>query len=173
LDEDNAASRFTNVEGWTIHRKRAWTTRAQRRALRPDRFHDSEPARNRNPEAQVDIRSWMKHLSAFVHELDLVKAEPNPQLVRQAPEHLVASVLDVAGQDYAIHLADAREVTDKGLGDPIDGELALSLPDGDWQTTFWNPVNGSGDRRPEVQGRRQPDSTPEIQPRSGHRLRRP
>lgn len=152
MDEDNAASRFTNLEGCTIHRKRAWTTVLSGGHYDMIDFTIQNRLETGTPEAQVSIRSWIKHLSVFVNELDLAKARPNPQLVQRAPEHVIASVLGVAGKDYEIYLADGREVTEKGLGDPIEGELAVSLPEGDWQPTFLNPVTGAVTKGPQFKG---------------------
>ena len=104
------------------------------------------------PEAQQHLRTWLKHLSTFVHSLDLAKARPLPQMVKAAPEHVIASVLGVAGQDYAIYLADAHEVTDVGLGDPIHGELIATLPEGIWQAAFIHPVTGLSSEGPSIQG---------------------
>jgi hypothetical protein len=152
MDEDNAASRFTNLEGWTIHRKRAWTTVLSGGHYDVIDFTVQNRLETGTTEAQLALRSWMKQLSAFVHALDLAKARPNTPLVLRAPEHVVTSVLGVAGQDYAIYLADAREVTEQGLGEPIDGELAVLLPDGHWQATFLNPVTGTLTEGPKFKG---------------------
>jgi hypothetical protein len=152
MDEDNAASRFTNLEGWTIQRKRAWTTVLSGGHYDLIDFTIQNRLETGTPEAQANIRSWMKHLSAFTHELDLAKAKPNPQLIQQAPEHVIASVLGVAGQDYAIYLADAREVTEKGLGDLIEGDLAIALPDGSWHVSYLAPESGTRTEGETLQG---------------------
>ena len=75
-----------------------------------------------------------------------------PQIVKTAPEHVIASVLGVEAQEYAIYLADAREVTDVGLGDPIHGELNVTLPDGNWQVAFIHPVTGISTDGPSIKG---------------------
>jgi len=41
-----------------------------------------------------------------------------------------------------IDLADGREVKEKDLGEPIMGELAMTLPAGSWQATFMDPTTG-------------------------------
>jgi hypothetical protein len=104
------------------------------------------------PEAQLAIRTWLKHLSAFAHSLDLAKARPLPQMVKTAPEHVIASVLGVEAQEYAIYLADAREVTEKGLGELIEGDLTLSLPEGSWQISYLAPESGKRTEGKTVQG---------------------
>lgn len=80
------------------------------------------------PASQAHIRTWMKHLSEFIHTLDLVRARPHPDLLTAQPPHTLASILAVDGEDYAIYLADTREVGDPTYGDPITGNLALDLP---------------------------------------------
>lgn len=142
MDEDNAASRFTNPEGWTIHRKRAWTTVLSGGHYDVIDFTVQNRQETGTREAQAALRSWLKHLSEFVHQIDLAKARPMPQTVKMAPQHVVASVLGVAGSDYAVYLADAREVTEKDLGEPIKGELEMTLPAGSWQATFMDPMTG-------------------------------
>jgi hypothetical protein len=152
MDEDNAASRFTNLEGWTIHRKRAWTAVLSGGHYDVIDFTIQNRLETSTPEAQKHLRTWLKHLSTFVHSLDLAKARPLPQMVNAAPEHIIASVVGVEDQQYAIYLADAREVTDTGLGDPIPGELIVTLPDGNWQVAFIDPVTGISTDGPSTKG---------------------
>ncbi len=152
MDEDNAASRFTNLEGWTIHRKRAWTTVLSGGHYDVIDFTIQNRLETGTPEAQQHLRTWLKHLSIFVHSLDLAKARPLPQMVKTAPEHVIASVLGVEAQEYALYLSDAREVTDIGVGDPIHGELIVSLPDGNWQVAFIHPVTGISTDGPKIKG---------------------
>jgi hypothetical protein len=152
MDEDNAASRFTNLEGWTLHRKRAWTTVLSGGHYDVIDFTIQNRLETGTPEAQQHLRTWLKYLSTFVHSLDLAKAKPSPQLVEQSPPHVVASVLGVEAQEYAIYIADAREVTDVGLGDPIHGELIVTLPEGNWQLAFIHPVIGLSTDGPSIQG---------------------
>jgi hypothetical protein len=152
MDEDNAASRFTDLEGWTIHRKRAWTTVLSGGHYDVIDFTIQNRLETGTPEAQKHLRTWLKHLSTFVHSLDLAKARPRPQIAKTAPEHVIASVLGVEAQEYAIYLADAREVTEVGLGDPIHGELIVTLPDGNWQVAFIHPVTGLSTDGPSIKG---------------------
>jgi hypothetical protein len=152
MDEDNAASRFTNHDGWTIHRKRAWTIVLSGGHYDVIDFTIQNGRETGTPEAQSAIRSWLKHLSEFAHALDLAKAQPNPHLVIHGPEHVVASVLGVTDQDYALYLADAREVTDLGQGMQIAGDLEVSLPEGDWRASFLNPATGVLTEGPTLKG---------------------
>ena len=152
MDEDNAASRFTNHEGWTIHRKRAWTTVISGGHYDVIDFTIQNRLETGTPEAQQHLRIWLKHLSAFVHSLDLAKARPVPEIVKAAPEHVITSVLGVAGKDYALYLADAREVMEKGLGDVIEGDLAILLPEGSWHISYLAPESGKRNEGTAVQG---------------------
>jgi len=152
LDEDNAASRFTDEAGWTVHRKRAWTTILSGGHYDMIDFTIQNRLETGTPEAQRCIRSWMSHLSEFVHSLDLIRARPMPEVVKRAPDSVMASVLAVAGKDYAIYLADAREAADKGSGDEIRGELKVEIPTGKWRITFLDPVSGKTNRSADVDG---------------------
>jgi len=152
LDEDNAAARFTDLQGWTIHRKRAWTTVVSGGHYDMIDFTIQIRLETGTMEAQQHIRSWIKHLSMFVHSMDLVHARPRPDLISQAPPHTVASVLAVEGQEYAIYLADAREVENPGLGDSIRGDVMVSLPPGRWTVTIVDPVTGQESTRPSIDG---------------------
>ncbi|MEO7729350.1 MAG: cellulase family glycosylhydrolase [Kofleriaceae bacterium] len=152
MDEDNAASRFTNDEGWTIHRKRAWTTLLSGGHYDVIDFTIQNRLETGTLEAQEKIRSWVKHLSQLLHSMDLAHAKPMPQMVKQAPEHVIASVLGVERKEYAIYLADAREVMETGLGDTIQGEVLLTLPEGGWTTQFLNPTTGKLTEGPRLKG---------------------
>lgn len=50
--------------------------------------------------------------------------------------------LDPSAPPVTIDLADGREVKEKDLGEPIMGELAMTLPAGSWQATFMDPTTG-------------------------------
>jgi hypothetical protein len=173
MDEDNAASRFTNLEGWTIHRKRAWTTVLSGGHYDVIDFTIQNRLETGTPEAQQHLRTWLKHLSTFVHSVDLAKARPLPQMVKAAPEHVIASVLGVEDLEYAIYLADAREVTDVGIVDPIRGELGVTIPDGNWKVTFIHPVTGVSTDGPSIKGGDARLQLPEFRHDLGMTIRRP
>ena len=152
LDEDNAASRFTDVTGWTVHRKRAWTTVLSGGHYDMIDFTIQNRLETGTVEAQQNIRAWMKHLSEFVHSLDLVRARPARGLVRQTPPQTVASALAVPGEDYAVYLADGREAGESGLGEAIHEDSVLSLPPGRWRVSFFDPQTGRSSDGPTVDG---------------------
>ena len=172
LDEDNAASRFTDLTGWTIHRKRAWTTILSGGHYDMIDFTIQNRLETGTAEAQRHIRSWMKHLSTFAHSLDLVHARPLPAVVTKLPPHTIASVLAVEGKDYSIYLADAREAGEPGLGDAIRGDIQLSLPAGQWEVTIVNPMTGETSRGPSINGGESRLQVPEFRHDVALRVRR-
>jgi len=152
-DEDNVASQYKDVDGWTIHRKRAWVTLLTGGHYDYIDFSINNYLETGTPSSQRHIRIWMKHLSEFVHSLDLVQARPLPDVVKARPAHTLETVFGVAGDDYAIYLADERELAaarglddgdaiDRGAGQTIEGELVLDLPDGTYQMSCYSPATG-------------------------------
>lgn len=142
LDEDNAASRFLDLDGWTIHRKRAWTTLLSGAHYDYIDFSIIPTRETGTPESNRAIRTWTKHLSEFVHSTDLLRARPLSGFITKHPPHTLESVFAVEGQDYAIYLADERELTDAGCGEPINGEIAFDLPEGTYRASCYSPVTG-------------------------------
>jgi len=141
-DEDNAASQYREPGGWTVHRKRAWTTLMCGCHYDYIDFSLICGQEAGTPESRAGIRTWMKHLSEFVHTIDLVRARPLPGLLSEQPPHTLESVLAVAGEDYCVYLADARELTEPGCGEPIQGCISLELPAGEYQVSCFSPVTG-------------------------------
>ena len=172
LDEDNAASRLTDLTGWKIDRKRAWTTVLSGGHYDIIDFTIQNRLETGTADDQRYLRSWMKHLSTFAHSLDLVHARPLPAVVIKTPPHTLASVLAVEGQDYAIYLADAREADESGLGSAIRGDLTLSLPAGRWKVMMVNPMTGRTSRRPSIDGGKSRLEVPEFHHDVALRVRR-
>ena len=142
LDEDNCASFYRDDVGWTIHRKRAWTALLCGTHYDYIDFSIQAGSETGTPESQKKFRTWMRHLSEFIHSFDFVNARSQPQWIEKKPEHLVVSVLSKPGSDYVAYLADAREITAPGLGEPIRGKLAFQLPQGDYLARFYSPMTG-------------------------------
>jgi hypothetical protein len=142
LDEDNVASRFKDFEGWTIHRKRAWTTLLSGAHYDYIDFSLIPWLETGTPESQAHIRTWFKHLSEFVHSLDLIKSRPLTGWLREKPEATLECVFAVEGEDYIVYLADQRETTEEGAGDPIEGKLVFDLPEGEFEVASYSPVSG-------------------------------
>jgi hypothetical protein len=141
LDEDNTASMYRDLTGWTIHRKRAWT--AVMSGCHYDYIDFSITVGNEagTPASRAAIRSWMQHLSEFMASFDYVHSKPANDWVVSYPDHLVVSSL-AAGGDFVAYLADARELSDPGAGDAIAGEVSLMLPPGSYNVSLYSPVTG-------------------------------
>ncbi len=152
FDEDNIASQYRDAEGWTIHRKRAWT------ALMCGCHYDVidfsiQPWLEDGTEAsQAHIRTWMKHLSDFVHSIDIARARTLAGWVKAQPEHTLESVLAVEGEDYGVYLADEREREEAGAGEAIRGEIGFDLPAGKWTVACYSPMTGMYSPAVEVEG---------------------
>jgi len=142
LDEDNCASQYKDLRGWTIHRKRAWMALLCGAHYDYIDFSINNYLETGTPDSQRYIRTWMRHLSEFVHALDLVRARPMPETVRQSPEHTLEAVLAVAGEEYSIYLADARESEAPGAGEIIEGEIAVDVAEGDYEVACYSPETG-------------------------------
>lgn len=144
MDEDNIASQYKDLEGWTIHRKRAWTTLMCGTHYDMIDFSIINYCETGTPASQQAIRAWMKHLADFIASLDLVRARPQPEIVRATPEHILACVLAVPGEEYAIYLAEARELDETrtpGVSENHWG-LELALPDGAYRMACYAPETG-------------------------------
>jgi hypothetical protein len=141
LDEDNVASQYKDFDGWTIHRKRAWTALLSGCHYDYIDFSIINYCEAGTPDSQRCIRTWMKHLSEFVHSVNLARARPLAGRLKAQPLHTVESVLAVEGEDYSIYLADERELGD-GAGEPMAGEIVLDLPPGDYQAACYSPLSG-------------------------------
>lgn len=154
LDEDNAASIYRDPVGWTIHRKRAWTALLNGAHYDYIDFSITVGSEAGTPASRHDIRTWMQHLSEFMSSFDYIHAKPNTEWVKNFPGHLVASGLAVPGRDYAVYLADNREVTDPTAGQPIEGDVSLALPDGEYLLTLYSPLTGEYSAAIPLQGGR-------------------
>jgi hypothetical protein len=140
--------------GWTIHRKRAWTSLMSGCHYDVIDFTINKYVEAGNAGAQRHIRRWMQHLSDFIHSLDLVHARPRPGRLKAQPAHTLDCVLavEVEGstsegpviEDFAIYLADERELDEPGSGEVIrGGEIALDLPDGAFEVACYLPSSGA------------------------------
>ncbi|MBP60089.1 MAG: hypothetical protein CMJ62_01070 [Planctomycetaceae bacterium] len=143
MDEDNAASMYRDQTGWTIHRKRAWTTLMSGAHYDYIDFSITVGNETGTGQSRQMIRTWMKHLSEFFHSFDFIRARPLVDWVQGVPDSVVESVLGIAGEEYIVYLADAREVTDPAAGEMIQATLGLPLPRARYQVRLFSPVSGS------------------------------
>ena len=156
MDEDNIASEYKDIDGWTIHRKRAWVALMCLCHYDYIDFTILPYCETGNPESQRAIRSWMKNLSEFIHSCDLVNLRPVSGWLKEQPEHTLEVVLAREAKEYIVYLADDREITKQGAGELMRGTLVFTLPDGAYNASLYSPETGlfspavsirGGDRR--------------------------
>jgi len=152
LDEDNTASMYRDLTGWTIHRKRAWTALLSRCHYDYIDFSITVGSEGGTATSQRAIRSWMQHLSEFMASFDFIHAQLAPEWVATYPQHLTASGLSIPGRDYVAYLADSREVEDPAAGAAIGGTASLSLPPGVYDVRLYSPVTGEYSPAIEMKG---------------------
>jgi len=143
LDEDNAASRFRDCEGWTIHRKRAWVTVMSGGHYDYIDFSiQANGLETGTPESRRMIRTWMKNLSTFIHNVGFVEAKPLRDFPSQVPPNTIAATLANPGEEYVIYLADGQEVTMPSYGWPRSDEIVFRMPKGAYEARFFSPAEG-------------------------------
>ena len=142
LDEDNAATMYRDMTGWTIHRKRAWTALLNGAHYDFIDFSIVVGRPTETAESNRLVRTWMKHLSLFIHSFDFINAQPLPDWLEHNMGPVVASTFAVEGKDYVCYLADAREVTNAKLGEPMTGDVSFELPQGRYRLRLYSPTSG-------------------------------
>ena len=142
LDEDNAATMYRDMTGWTIHRKRAWTSLLNGAHYDFIDFSVVVGRETGTVESNAKIRTWIRHLSEFIHSFDFVRARPLPDWLQHDMDMVVTSTMAVEGKDYICYLADAREVTDTSVGEPIAGSVTFELPAGRYRLRLYSPTSG-------------------------------
>ena len=141
-DEDNIATCYRDTVGWTIHRKRAWTAVMCGAHYDMIDFSIVVHAEAGTEESRRELRSWMKHLSSFIHAMDVPRTRPLGDWLLEKPAGTLECTLAAEGEDYAIYLADPREVTDADSGSPISGIIRFMVPEGEYSVTTFSPVSG-------------------------------
>jgi Family of unknown function (DUF6298)/Cellulase (glycosyl hydrolase family 5) len=152
LDEDNTASMYRDMTGWTIHRKRAWTALLSRCHYDYIDFSITVGSERGTAASQRAIRSWMQHLSEFMTSFDFTHATLAPSWVIGYPQHLTVSGLSTPAGDFVAYLGDSREVTEVGAGEPMGGSVSLSLPPGKYDVRVYSPITGEYSPAIEVAG---------------------
>jgi hypothetical protein len=142
LDEDNTASLYQDVDGWTIHRKRAWV--AVLSGCHYDYIDFSIVAGQEagTERSRRTIRSWMQHLTQFIHGRDLLTGRPHIDWLGDLPSHVVVATFGSTEAEYVAYLADARELQDSGYGDLIVASATLALPSGRFALATFSPAAG-------------------------------
>ena len=156
LDEDNAATMYRDPIGWTIHRKRAWIAAMSQAHYDFIDFSITVGSETGTRESSAQIRTWMKHLSEFVHGFDFVHAAPLGDWIERKPANTVSAALGLAGRHYVAYLADAREVSDESAGSPIGGDVSFRLPEGDYRVGLYSPTTGALSAVTKVRGGSEP-----------------
>ncbi len=142
LDEDNTASMYRDPTGWTIHRKRAWSTLLNGSHYDYIDFSITVGSEAGTPLSRKDLRTWFQHLSEFMSSFDYIHAALAPDWVQQLPANVTLSSLAVTDRDYVAYLADNREVTDPSAESAISGTVKLALPPGHFIVSLYSPVTG-------------------------------
>ena len=143
FDEDNACTNGLDEESWAIHRKRAWTVVCSGGHYDMIDFSiHAAGGEDGTPASRHYIRSWLKHLSTFIHATDFVRMSPVRDFCTTTPDHTLAATLTNPGQEYVIYLADKREKEDPGCGAPCTGPLRFSLPAGSYEARCFQPATG-------------------------------
>lgn len=140
-DEDNCASMYRDEIGWTIHRKRAWMAVMSQAHYDYIDFSITTGSETGTKGSQRTIRTWMKHLSEFIHSFDFIHAKPLPKWIESKPDHAYWAALGT-DSDFIAYFADGREWKSPDAGKPIEGDVAFRLPAGSWRACLYSPSTG-------------------------------
>ena len=152
MDEDNTASLYRDTTGWTIHRKRAWTSLLSGCHYDYIDFSITVGSESGTATSKLGIRTWMQYLSEFTASYDLIHSKPDASWIKEYPEHLFPSALSNSMHDYVAYLADARELSDPEAGGSIGGSISLTLPSGNYDVSLYSPTSGESSPAIRVQG---------------------
>ncbi|MCX6378804.1 MAG: cellulase family glycosylhydrolase [Armatimonadetes bacterium] len=143
LDEDNCATQYRSLLGWTIHRKRAWTALLSGAHYNLIDFSILPYIPTGTGDSQRYLRSCIGFLTRFVHTFDLVHSRPLRGVALSVPNAVCESVFGIMGEDFAVYLADAREVEDSNSGSLIRGTLELKAPTALYGVSCISPLTGA------------------------------
>jgi hypothetical protein len=142
LDEDNTASMYRDLTGWTIHRKRAWAAALSGCHYDYIDFSITVGSEQGTAASQAAIRSWMQHLSEFLASFDYTHAALDSKWITHYPEHVTVASMSVADRDFVAYLGDSRELEAPAAGEVLTGRVSLSLPPGAYEVRLYSPVSG-------------------------------
>ena len=143
IDEDNIASQFKDYEGWTIHRKRAWTALFCGAHYDYIDFSIVNYCPTGTPESQKYLHTWYKNICDFITSIDFVKGKPIIDVVTDCPVEVLESVFGIPGKQYNIYLADKRELNEPGYGETISGKLKIDIVPGRYDIIYYSPEIGT------------------------------
>lgn len=145
LDEDNNASRFMDERGWTIHRQRAWIALLSGChydyidfAILPGRERGSDDDRRL-------LRARFGALARFWSENAIWATVLDDEAAAQAPDGCTALAVrdNAAGARYVYVAAQTSpDLTVPFAPVPIEGELELTAPEGEYLTYWFSPETG-------------------------------
>ena len=142
LDEDNTASIYRDEAGWTIHRKRAWTALLNGAHYDYIDFSITVGSESGTPASRAHVRSWFQHLSELMSNFEYVRSKPDTSWISGYTPQFTASGLVSGGNDFIVYLADGRELSDPEAGNPLDADVSITLPGGDYLVRLYSPVSG-------------------------------
>ncbi len=143
LDEDNTASLYRDQDGWTIHRKRAWVAALSGCHYDYIDFSIVAGQETGTEQSRRTIRTWMQHLTTFVHARDLVAGRPGVGWLSELPPNVLVATFGSPDSEYVAYLADCRELGDPGYAEPITGSTQISLPKGRFGLAAFSPTTGA------------------------------
>lgn len=145
LDEDNNASRFMDERGWTIHRQRAWIGLLSGChydfidfAVRPGWERGTGDDRRL-------LRARFATLARFWAENSIWVTVIDDDAAARPPDGCTAlAVRDHAAGTRYVYIAaqTSPDVTVPFAAVPIDGELELNVPEGQYLTYWFSPETG-------------------------------
>lgn len=142
LDEDNCATQYRNLFGWTIHRKRAWTALFSGAHYNLIDFSILPCLPTGTEDSQRYLRSCIGYLARYLHTFDLVHARPLRDIVVSSPSEACISAFGIAGEDMGFYLADQREEESEEAGELLRGVLEIQVPPALYEVSCFNPLTG-------------------------------
>jgi hypothetical protein len=93
-------------------------------------------------ESNAQIRTWMRHLSQFIHGFDFIRAKVDRAWIRGLEKPLAVTGLAAGDSEFAAYIADAREWDEAGAGQSIQATATLALPEGRYLVSLYSPETG-------------------------------
>ncbi len=129
MDEDNVASMYKDYDGWTIHRKRAWTAAMCGASYDYIDFSILVNSPTGTAESQKYIRTWYKYLQEYISSMDLVCGRPLSDFATCNIPNTIVCVYGATNKEYNIYIADKRELDTKDYGSALWGDVWVNIND--------------------------------------------